>query len=386
MSKSYLDYTDDELSAMSLSDLPEEQEEESTEETTEVETDDDSDEVDANVDTESEEEEVETVEASEEEEKEEQDESEEVNESDTKESDIPESKDSGADKEKSSTEETKTEQVEDTKPIDYKSEYERLLAPFKANGKEVKVDSVDEAVQLMQMGANYTKKMSALKPHLRLVKMLENNGLLDETKLSHLIDISKKNPAAIAKAVKDAGIDPLDIDGSADYVPSNYNVSDQSLQLDEVLADLRGTPSFATTLQVVTEKWDKQSQNVIAENPELLRVINNHVDSGIYEKVMAQVNKARMLGQLTNVPDIVAYKMVGDDLAKKQESQGTKPAGTVVAKQAEPIKQNVDLNVNKRKQAVAPSKGKSKAVEEDFNPLNLSDDEFLRLAEKNKFF
>lgn len=383
MTKSFLDYTDDELSAMSLSDLPEEQEEESSEEAAEVETNDESDEVDANASTETEEEEVETEEASEEEE---QEQSEEENESDIKESDIPESKDSGTDKETSSTEETKTEQVEDTKPVDYKSEYERLLAPFKANGKEVKVDSVDEAVQLMQMGANYTKKMSALKPHLRLVKMLENNGLLDETKLSHLIDVSKKNPAAIAKAVKDAGIDPLDIDGSADYVPSNYNVSDQSLQLDEVLADLRGTPSFATTLQVVTEKWDKQSQNVIAENPELLRVINSHVDNGVYEKVMAQVNKARMLGQLTNVPDIVAYKMVGDELAKTQESQGVKPAGTVIAKQAEPIKQNVDLNVNKRKQAVAPSKGKSKTVEEEFNPLNLSDDEFLRLAEKNKFF
>ena len=96
--------------------------------------------------------------------------------------------------------------------IDYKKEYERLTASFKANGKDISVANVDEAISLMQMGANYNKKMAALKPNLKLLKLLENNKLLDESKISYLIDLDKKNPEAITKLLKDSGIDPLDVD------------------------------------------------------------------------------------------------------------------------------------------------------------------------------
>ena len=89
---------------------------------------------------------------------------------------------------------------------DYKAEYLRLLAPFKANGKEIAVSTVDDAISLMQMGANYNKKMAGLKPSLKMLKLLENSGLLSEEKISYLIDLEKKNPAAINKLIKDSGI------------------------------------------------------------------------------------------------------------------------------------------------------------------------------------
>ena len=99
---------------------------------------------------------------------------------------------------------TSSETNEEIK-VDYKAEYDRLVAPFKANGREITVKSVDDAIALMQMGANYNKKMSALKPNLKLMKLLENNGLLDETKIGFLIDLEKKNPDAINKLIKDSG-------------------------------------------------------------------------------------------------------------------------------------------------------------------------------------
>ena len=67
---------------------------------------------------------------------------------------------------------------------DYKAELGRVLSPIKANGREIQVSSVDDAIQLMQMGANYHKKMAALKPNLAVLKMLEQHGLLDQEKLS----------------------------------------------------------------------------------------------------------------------------------------------------------------------------------------------------------
>ena len=95
-----------------------------------------------------------------------------------------------------------TPEAETTDP-DYKAEYQRLLAPFKANGKDIQVTSVDEALTLMQMGANYNKKMAALKPNLKVLKLLDTHGLLDENELNFLIDLKEKNPKAIMKLVKD---------------------------------------------------------------------------------------------------------------------------------------------------------------------------------------
>ena len=50
----------------------------------------------------------------------------------------------------------KKESVEETSTIDYKSEYEKIFKPFKANGKEITPRNVEDVINLMQMGANYT--------------------------------------------------------------------------------------------------------------------------------------------------------------------------------------------------------------------------------------
>lgn len=105
---------------------------------------------------------------------------------------------------------------EATSDIDYEAAYKQLTATFRANGKDIQVNSVEDAITLMKMGANYNKKMAGLKPNLRLMKMLENNNLLDESKLTYLIDLDKKDPEAIKKFIKDSGVDPLDIDTEKD--------------------------------------------------------------------------------------------------------------------------------------------------------------------------
>ncbi len=131
--------------------------------------------------------------------------------------------------------------------FDYEAEYKRLLTPFKANGRDIAVNSVDDAIQLMQMGANYGKKMAGLKPNLKLMKLLENNGLLSEEKLSYLIDLDKKSPEAISKLVKDSGLDPMDLDTdkASAYKQTTYTVDEREIELDTVLDDIQGTPTIA---------------------------------------------------------------------------------------------------------------------------------------------
>lgn len=280
--------------------------------------------------------------------------------------------------------EEKIEEVVKTPQIDYKAEYERLTQPFKANGKEIKVSSVEDAVELMQMGANYSKKMAALKPHLKLIKMLDKHGLMDESKLSYLIDLNGKNPEAIAKLVKDSGLDPMEMDENKadDYKPTSYKVDDREIELDNVLESIKDSPTYQRTISVVSNDWDKVSKEVIANTPQILSVLNAHMESGIYDIIQGELENERTFGRLQGLSDIEAYRYVGDriqanggfsHLAKGQQNQ---PKQNAVS--AKPM-QVQDDRLKDKKRAAAPSKpAVTTQVAKDFNPLALSDEEFAK--------
>ena len=272
-------------------------------------------------------------------------------------------------------------------PIDYEAAYKQLTAPFKANGREIQVQSVEDAVALMQMGANYNKKMAALKPNLKLMKLLENNGLLNEEKLSFLIDLEKKNPEAIGKLIKDSGVDPLDLDASnaGAYKPTRHTVDARELELDAVLDEIQETPSYARTLDVVSNQWDASSKNVIANSPQVLKVINSHVQSGVFDLIVKEVEREKMFGRLSGLSDIEAYRQVGDAIQARggfdhlaPQGQRIPPKPAVV--QPKPTMGDEGKRRDKRlaagtSQPAAPSKGKG-----EFNPLALSDDEFSKVV------
>jgi len=286
------------------------------------------------------------------------------------------------------TEETE-EVIEDTsseeipsESIDFEAEYKKLITPFKANGKEIKVNSVDEGITLMQMGANYVKKMSALKPSLQIVKMLEKQNLLDADKLSFLIDLNNKNPEAVKKFLQDSGIDPLDIDTEekTDYTPNNYTVSDKEAELDDILMDIQGTESFDQTIEVISKQWDDESRQVLLDQPSLIKTINEHMANGVFESIANVVDRERMLGRLVGVSDITAYKQVGDVLyAGAEPDKAAAPAN-----EGKTQKQNVKRDA-KRRAAASTNTGSNATKQEDFNPLALSDEEFEKLAASNQF-
>jgi len=325
----------------------------------------------------------------------EQEEAEEAEESDNTEeeeteedADEPEEEDTAED-ESESDETDSEESEEDSKEEDNTSEasqqLKELYAPFKANGKEMAVDNIADARQLMQMGANYNKKMQGLKPNLKLLKMLENNSLLDEGKLSYLIDLSNKDPDAIAKLLKESGLDPLDIDvekGSSEYKPKTSPVSDAQVELDNVLEDLQSTPTYHETLDIVSNKWDNSSKQVLVKNPKFITLINSQVADGTYKQISTIMDKERALGRLEGLSDIEAYKQIGDALYERGElvSQRGAPraeAGKpLVIKGASKVRDEQKLKNQKRSAAATNKPAAAKAVPKDFNPLALSDEEF----------
>ena len=277
------------------------------------------------------------------------------------------------------TQEVKSAEVSEP---DYKAVYEQIMKPFKANGHEIKLDSPEEVIKLMQMGANYTKKMQAIQPNLKVLRMLENNALLDETKLSHLIDISKGDKTALAKFLKDNSIEPLDIDteSAIDYKQGNHTVSDNEIEFQTVLDEVITSDSGQILITQMQNQWDQASKQAIFQKPELIRVLAQQAEDGLYGQIAAEVHRQKVLGnpQIASLPFLSAYQQVGQAMAqggqlqmpKKQEAQSKVLAVGTAPKKAP------DTNAAQAKAASPSAKnsGKAKVV---INPLDGSDEDFL---------
>lgn len=275
--------------------------------------------------------------------------------------------------------------------FNYKAGYEQIMAPFKVNGKMITPRSPEEAISLMQMGANYTRKMQELQPYRKVMLMLENNGLMDEGKLSFLIDLEKKNPEAIKKLIKEAGIDPLDInpEEEVNYQAGNHRVTDTEAAFATELDDLKSTPEGQATLGVIVQTWDAQSKEALIENRGLLHTIQQQRENGIYDRIVSEMSRLQMLGQIpAGTPFLAAYNQVGNQLAAaggfadlvqpKAEPTVTTPAAKapVVTRVVQP--KSVITNTEQAS-AASPSRAAPRKVEQFINPLAMSDEDFAKL-------
>lgn len=264
---------------------------------------------------------------------------------------------------------------------DHKAFYDRILGqPIKANGKEIQLRSPEEAERLIQMGLNYTKKMQAWQPRQRVVTMLENNGLLDEAKLSHLIDLSKGDPLAIQKLLTDSKFDPMTIDAdkAASYKPGNHQVSDTEMAFNAALDDLESTTTGVELITEVAKQWDEQSRQAVYQDPGILRVINEQKALGLYTRITTEMDRLKTLGHLQGVPFLQAYKAVGDmlndqgRLAPEPQKQPETPVETRAAIPA------AKVTNNEKAAAASPTKATPAAVKQEQNFLDLPDDQFMQ--------
>lgn len=279
-------------------------------------------------------------------------------------------------KEAEKKEESKEQPSEKSATIDYKKFYEKIMTPFKANGKLISLKTPEEAIQLMQMGANYTRKMQAIAPYKKALLMLENNNLLDENKLSFLIDLDKKNPEAIKKLIKDAGIDPMDIDTSTEpqYKEGSHKVSNEEAAFMTVLDDLKQSQDGMQTIKEINSNWDDASKNILWSSPDIMRTIHQQRENGVYQLIVDEMERQRTLGNISpETPFLVAYKQIGDALVANKQKAVPQP----VAIKAKAVKTSTVKN-NEKAKAAAPNRTTPSAPKRFINPLAMSDEEFLK--------
>ena len=267
-------------------------------------------------------------------------------------------------------EEVEDEPAEETEvtaeDTDFRAE---TLAPLKANGKELKINSVDELRNLASMGANYSLKMQQIKPHMKMLKTLKKHDLLNEETINHLISLTKGDKGAISKLLKDSGIDPeyMDLPDASDYQADDHSIPDSELALDNVLDSIKHSEHYSSTMDIVGNVWDAQSRSTVAANPQSVKTIHDHVESGIYPKIWAEVERQRMLGNLTTQSDVEAYDTVGNAMQEQGMFNPTKQSGSSAKRNASRKAAGATRNLGTTKQ-------KPKQLTE-FDIMNMTDEE-----------
>lgn len=276
------------------------------------------------------------------------------------------------DSQEQSSEETQEDQAPE---IDYKGFYDAMMSPIKANGKDFQARTPEEAVRLMQMGANYTQKMQTIAPYRKKIQMLQNAGLLEDEKLNYLIDLSQGNKEAVKKLLKDSKLDPLDldIDNESAYVPGNHTVSDNEVQIQTIVDDLKSTPEGMDTLRLI-QGWDQASLNEIWKTPSMMATLNEQRQNGVYDFIMKEMEHQRMLG---NIPEgtsfLEAYKAVGDYCLQVQQQRAMQQQQAVQNLPRGTLNKSVS---NANVKSAAPSGRSHKSNQQFVDPFSLSDEEF----------
>lgn len=287
------------------------------------------------------------------------------------------------DADEDTTKEVDVKDTGDTNVDELKKFYEEITAEFKANGKMMKISDPSDIKALMQQGINYSKRMAELKPSMGILRTLEQHGLMSNDKISYLIDLHNKDPKAIAKLVKDSGIEAYDIENedTEGYVPVN-KVQEES-KFQSVVDELKPSPGFNDLLNTVATSWDNDSQQFIVNNPNVLRVLDKQVQSGEFNKIVEAVEYERLCGRLRDVPFIEAYSIVENKLnvgTEQSEVKNVKPAFTA------PRPKPVTKTNNSKKRKVAAPNANTNEQSSSFDPLSVSDEEIMKIAELHKLY
>lgn len=225
-------------------------------------------------------------------------------------------------KEKAVTKETTPKQ--EIKEEDLKAVHAAIFKPFKANGKEIAPKTAEDVISLMQMGANYTKKMQLMAPLKKAVESL-NKASIGEEDLNFLIDVHKGDKEAIKKLLKKHEVDPLDLDmESTNYVPKNNIASDEDVEFTDVMQDIQN--SLPKIQEILSKQWDTKSKDLLLKDPTLMKALHEEIEMGRFDEVQNRLDTERTFGRYKGKSDIEAYiDVVTKMVAEQAKSTETKP-------------------------------------------------------------
>ena len=270
------------------------------------------------------------------------------------------------------------EDVKETpsKDIDYEAVYKDIFKPFKANGKDITPRTVEDVIQLMQMGANYTKKMQLMAPLKKAAESLSRADIKEDD-LNFLIDVHKGDKEAIKKLLTKHNVDPMELDlDSTNYVPKNNIVSDEDVEYSNILDDIRD--SLPKIQEIMTSTWDTKSKEALLKDPNLMRALHEEIAMGRFDNVQAQLEIEKTFGRYKGKSDVEAYIDLVTKLAAKEQSNH-QPDGTnkPTPKADVPTKPIPDKTKAAPIRTKATNQGSTLTAKDIFS---MSEDQFAKLS------
>lgn len=323
----------------------------------------------------------------------ENDDSNEETEGSEQEDDKEQSQEVDSGKQESDTKDTAEQNTEnqETTPIDYKAFYETVTQDYKASGKTMPgVKEPEKFIKALQMATDYALKTAALKPALKRVKMLEE---VSDEDLAEMLDFKKRNPEVIKKALKEANIDPLELDmDKVNYVPQVQMISDSEYDFRETVDELSKDVKFNDTRQLILSGLDAKSKELALTDTRVLKALHQEVVSGRIEQIQAKALELRAFGSVdSSITDLELYATIARQMDQNsstitQSNPSAVSAQVVSNTQTKQVTKepNPELE-DKRARAGIQTKPQSKVVKK-YDPTKLSDDEFLKLLESGAEF
>jgi hypothetical protein len=286
-----------------------------------------------------------------------------------------ESQTTDSDEEENDSTEDTEEDTQETTEIDYKAFYEQVTADYKANNRVMPgLKDPEDFRKALAMASNYALKTTAIKPHLGRIKMLKD---VSDEELNEMMDFKNRNPEVIKKALKDAGIDPLDIDvdEKVSYQANDYRVSTAEIEFEEIIDTIKDTPEFARTSEVVTSVWDEASKRAMLDNPHLIKALNEEMQMGRYDTIQGMIDQRKLLGKTGGMTDLQMYQEIATEMQRSQMQQPTKKVEVVA-----PVQKVEDPAVKEQKKQAGISTKKTSSAVKKYDPTKLSDEEFMELV------
>jgi len=291
----------------------------------------------------------------------------------------------------------------------YKDFYNKVTGEFVANGKVMKgFTEPEKIIQAQQMAAGFSEKMRAFKQYRPFIEPLKKKGILDNPdKFNLMVDAIDGNQEAIKALLKETNIDPLELNiDEVDYKPKDNLASPIALAYDDLIDTASQFGIDSKVNDVIVKEWDDDSVAELLSDPKNSSDLIAHMNNGVYDMVQERIAKKKMTditGSFGSMRDIDQYRAAVAELEQEYIQQQELQKQQATYQQQEPVSQFSEEAIqaeiakikaekeqakkreqanNKantaRKRAASVSKKKStiKQTKKEFDPMDLSDDEF----------
>ena len=194
---------------------------------------------------------------------------------------------------------------------------------IKASGVNRTVRDAEHLKTLVRIGLSANENNRRIKPYLKQLRSLEQAGIeLKDDNLNFLVDVMSGNKEAIKELVLNkAKIDEDTLqswmykDGEetpSSYTPKNHLLSDAEFKLTETLEDIKSSSEYSKTIDFLSN-LDDDGKGIVNKEPEVVKLINNDMESGIFEKALDEAYFRMDRGLLPKQSILKSYIAVMQD-------------------------------------------------------------------------